>query len=558
MDAEREISRQETAGDTDFPSATRLRLRVGGNCNTDFLVPGLRVTLLDEGILASVTTTAYDDWIGAALDGDGETDVWVIWLSAIGWTLNGQRREMLPLEPVIAALHAICDRGERVLLILPEPCRMETDPFSPFLEWRRRITERLLADIPERVCALNPEPIVRMVGTQLWYADRYWITAKCPCSPDAATFLAQWAGLAVSRMVRPRVRAVVTDLDNTLWGGIVGEDGVHGVDLDAHGTGAPYLALQRFLKDLSKTGVPLAVASKNNPEDAIAVFRERREMILKEDDFVLLSMTWADKAEAIQEIADELRLGLDSICFLDDSPHERAEALFHLPDLLVPDLPESPEERVGWLVDSGLFLNPAPNKDDAARAQFYKADTKRKRVERSISNRDEFLSGLKMAITPQSINQDILGRVTQLVQKTNQFNLTNRRHDSKAMLAISRKQGTYPYAFSVNDCFGDAGMVGVLIAETADVGVMEIDTWVLSCRVINRGIEQAMFEHLCRWAIGQGITRLRGRYMKNAKNGLVANLFSSLGLTPVGRDDRGEVFEGKIPPLPPHHLTFAE
>ncbi len=553
---EREIRRLERQGRDGLP-AKKLRVVLGGNCNVDFLAPGLRAALFQEDIHAEVELTDYDDWIGAALSGRSQGDVWVIWLSSLGFSRGGQARPPLAYDQIFAAAEALTGRGSRSVIILPEPLLLESDPFSPFASWRSEISSTLRGSPAlSGAVFLDPDPVLRQVGSKQWHAERYWVSAKCPCHPNAATRLAQQIGATLARMVKPKVRAIVVDLDNTLWGGILGEDGVHGLELDPHGAGAPFLALQRFLKDLSERGVPLSVASKNDPDEATEAFAQRPEMILKRDDFVYFEAGWEEKAKSIVRIAEGLNLGLESLCFLDDSPHERAEARFHLPDLIVPELPEAPEERLAYLVGSRLFYQPVVGADDVKRVAFYKGEAARKHAAAVIGDQDSYLRSLDMKLRPMRIGLDNLTRVESLVQKTNQFNLTNRRHGASALKAFVDDPEAYAYCYAVHDRFGEAGIVGVLLATVSRDSVAEIDTWLMSCRVINRGVEFAMYEHLAGWARARGVEAIKATYVASKRNGQVADLYDRLQLQRREDDQDGVRYRGSAFVVPKHFLEI--
>lgn len=507
---------------------TSQKIFVGGNCTVEFLLPGLRTGLATEGINATLDPATYDAWIGDVLSGGGEADVAVLWLSAIGASAGGITRGDFDFGAIAAATGKLVQRGQLVITIMPEPLPAEHSPFSPFSAWRREQLRALDEALPAEVVRLDISSLQWGQPAAEWFADRYWTSAKSPLHPNAVTRVGIEVAAVVSRCLKPKIRAVVVDLDNTLWGGVVGEDGVEGLELDPHGGGRAFIEMQQFLKDMMDLGIPVSVASKNNPEDCLRVFEERPEMVLKHEDFVYFEASWAPKHEAIARIASDLRLGIDSVCFIDDSPHEREQARAYLPELVVPEVDPDPEKRVVDLVRSRLFLWPRVQAEDRNRVDQYHADVQRRDLADAARDYDTYLKGLDMRLVAQRIDSSNLPRVASLLQKTNQFNLTTVRHSGQDVAAMSENAQNYAYCFSLTDRFGDAGIVSVIVGIQDDTGI-SIDTWLMSCRVLQRGVEKAALDHLRRWAKANNVSTLRGAYRPTRKNGLVERHYDDLG-----------------------------
>ena len=524
--------KQSRSDEGNLGGRTRLRCRLAGNCNTNFLEPALAVTLSAEGFAPDITSADFDGWIQAAIEGETPTDWWIVWLSSMGLTRGGAQRPELDVAAWRTAKAAILARGESLLVVPPEPLEWEEDPFSPFTAWRRHALQ-LIEDAfaPESVI-LPVENVQRRVGQALWHAPRYWTTAKIACHPDAVAAVGVTLGRTVARAIRPRVKAIVVDLDNTLWGGVVGDDGPEGLELDSNGEGRPFLDMQRFLLDLSGTGVPISVASKNDLEQASRPFKERPEMILKREDFVYFHASWNSKREAIEAIARDLNLGLDAICFLDDSPHERHEARTYLPELVVPELPDDPEERVSFLLRSGLFGTPIMRTEDRQRAKMYREEAGRQEALREAPDKATYLKSLDMRLRVERISAKNLPRAESLIQKTNQFNVTGRRNTGPRLMELAQDEAGYAYCASLRDRFGDSGIIGVLIARRGD-GKAIIEDWVLSCRAFGRQVEDAMFDHLVAWAQGRGCENIETEFMLTRKNGLVPDILRRLEFEPT-------------------------
>jgi FkbH-like protein len=536
-----------------------MRIALAGNINGDFLAPGLQIGLADLAIKARIIALPYDSWIPEALDGGIEAGVWVIWISAMGASRGQTERSALDVGGIAAAVRALVVRGCQVVVILPEALSVEDDPFSPFVSWRASLVDQLREALSGSAILLSLDSLQRSVGPG-WFATRYWTLAKCPCHPDAATAVAEFVADVLVNLNRQDIRAIVCDLDDTLWGGIVGEVGPEGLRLDPDGDGSPFLALQRYLKDISDTGIPLSVVSKNDPDQARRPFIERDEMVLQYDDFVYFSASWNSKYEAIAEIIKDLNLGPDQVCFLDDSPFERDQARRFLPGLIVPELDKDPEQRLKRIIDTGMFIRPILRAEDKARVDMYRADKARRILSEKVNDPIQYLRGLEMRLKPTRIAGDSLPRIAQLVQKTNQFNLTNKRIESNDILAIAQNNENFAYGYSISDRFGDSGLIGVVLGtRTADV--LDIEVWLLSCRVFNRTVEYAVFAHVLDWCVRSGVRALRANYNPSPKNKLLRNFLPNLGFTPIEpRTDECQSFTYQCdsPILRDHHLLILD
>ena len=501
-----------------------LRIVLGGNANLDFLVPGLRVALAEEGFASEVTGSSYGNWITDTFD-ERPVDAWVVWLSAMGASAGGTVRGEVDVDAVATAVGRLTARGTRVIVIPPEPLLLEDDPFSPFLVWRRDLIERLTGSLPRAAVLLPVEHLVRRIGIDAWTATRYWEQAKAPCHPDGMTAVGADVASVLARLVRPRVKAIALDLDDTIWGGLVGEVGPGGLTLDPNGPGRAFLELQRLILDLTERGIAVGVVSKNDDAQARRPFTERTEMLLSLDTFVSFQASWGPKPEAIAKLAQQLNVGIDAICFLDDSPVEREAARQLLPGLIVPELPAAPEKRVPYLLRTRLFMAPVVSDEDRLRVAFYKRSTKPV----PPGDLDGYLAGLDMVLEPIRVDGESFDRVLSLLHKTNQFNVTMWRPTPSELQALVDDDDAYAYAFRLRDRLGDAGIITALLARTdGDLG--RVTAWVMSCRVFGRGVEWAVAEHLAAWLDERGLSRIEVPYVQGPRNGLVAEILPELGL----------------------------
>ena len=335
---------------------------------------------------------------------------------------------------------------------------------------------------------------------------------------------------------------MVVDLDDTLWGGIVGEVGWEGVNIDLDETGYGYIRLQRFLKGLHDKGVLLAVISKNNREDALEVFRNRPEMILHEEHFAELRINWEPKSTNLAAIFESLNLTPIGTAFIDDSPSERDEIRHAFPDVFVPEFPNDFVDLVPELLRTGQFSVPVVTRDDLNRQIMYKEEKGRKDLRANLINIDAFYESLDLKLTAQILGPANEQRVLDLIAKTNQFNLTTRRHNRDKLVQIAGCSGNMVYGFNLTDRYGSYGTVGAVVA-LRDGDVLKIDSWVLSCRAMGRTVEQGIIRYIAEKARADGIKRIVGEFIPTQKNMPVADLYVSLGFDRMDSDGETLLYE---------------
>ncbi len=375
-------------------------------------------------------------------------------------------------------------------------------------------------------------------GLRQWHDDRYWFHGKQAMSPSAIPRLAQEIASTI-RSARGRARkCLVVDLDNTLWGGVVGDDGVEGLKLAGTAVGEAHLALQDHLVDLRRRGILLAVCSKNDDATARAPFEQRDDMRLRLSDFVAFSASWKPKPEGIRAIADELSIGLDSIVFVDDNVAERAFVRSELPQVDVIHMPADPSGFARTVASYSGFDAVTLSAEDLVRTDQYRARAAAASARDDAASLDEFLLGLEMRCEVRPIDSLTVERAAQLVGKTNQWNLTTRRRTAGDLAAVAAEPSTIALTVRLVDRFVDHGIVGVLIA-TVENGAVDIDTFLMSCRVIGRSLERSMLDDLVERAERRGVTLIRGQYVPSGRNDVVSDVFSNLGFAPAGESDDG-------------------
>jgi FkbH-like protein len=375
--------------------------------------------------------------------------------------------------------------------------------------------------------------------------SRLWLTARVPWSDSMHLALAR-EYVRYMRALRGMTRkCIVLDLDNTLWGGVVGEDGVDGIQLGADAPGNAFVAFQRELERLWRRGVLLAIASKNNYADVAPVFEGHPAMVLRWSHVAAQRINWSPKAANLRELASELNIGLDSLVFLDDNPVERAAVRAEVPEVLVPDLPRDPALYRAALLELDVFESLGLTAEDRNRGKLYAEQAERRAFEASAQDGslEDYLERLDIVVEFAPVDARTLTRVAQLTNKTNQFNMTTRRYTEGEILAM-QAAGHDVVAMRVADRFGDNGLVGVAILGPLSDGIKEIDTLLMSCRVMGRGVESAFVAHLAEHARAQAATSLRGRYIPTPKNAPARDCYARLGFARAEEQPDGtEVWE---------------
>jgi FkbH-like protein len=412
---------------------------------------------------------------------------------------------------------------------LPGSPRFLINEFNRRLVQQARQQSRLILDV---------NALASLVGHAAWSAGRYWYAAKYPFATAMIPLYADNIMRIIAAQMGRSRRVLVLDLDNTMWGGIVGDDGIEGLALgNGSALGEAHSALQRMALSLKERGIILCVSSKNDEAIALDAFRNHPEMILKEEDIVAFRVNWEDKAANIKTIADAIDLGLDSFVFLDDNPAERKRVRDALSSVAVPELPEDPSHWLAVFQTAGYFEQAGFSKEDQLRAGFYKSNALRAAQMERIGDHDEYLRSLGMTLSIAPFDNTGRKRIAQLISKSNQFNLTTRRYSETEIAAMQSNSDVFTLQARLEDIFGDNGMISAVICRQAGP-CWEVDTWIMSCRVLGRRVEETLLQYLVEQARLRGITEIIGRYIPTAKNGLVRDHFSRLGFVQI--DSRNE------------------
>jgi FkbH-like protein len=378
------------------------------------------------------------------------------------------------------------------------------------------------------------------VGADSWFDIIRYHEAKIPFRFELGPLVADHLCRILAAISGTSCRALVLDLDDTLWGGVVGDDGIAGIRLGQNSAeGEAYLAFQRFVLNLRQRGIVLAVCSKNTDAIAREPFQHHPEMLLKEEHFAVFQANWLDKAANLRTIAATLGLGLESIAFADDNPAERARVRQDLPMVSVIELGSEPAFFPARIADSGVFEHLQLNSEDRLRADSYRARSLVAAHAPTVGSYDDYLRSLEMTLSVSPFDAVGRSRIAQLINKSNQFNLTTRRYSETDVQRFEASPGEFLcWQARLDDAFGQHGVISVLIIRKL-AKEWTIDTWLMSCRVLMRGVEEALMNLLMQDARNAGVEVVLGEYIPTARNALVADLYIRLGFVPIEVDAKG-------------------
>jgi FkbH-like protein len=399
--------------------------------------------------------------------------------------------------------------------------------------------------------------LANAVGTYQWFDERQWYMSRVPMANSYIPLYADCLAKLLAAIRGKSKKCLVLDLDNTLWGGVIGDDGLEGIQIgQGHPVGESFLAIQQWAKSLKTLGIILAVCSKNDKVVALEAFQKHPGMLLKEDDFAVFIANWDDKASNIRKIAEILNIGMDAMVFVDDNPAEREIIRTMIPEISVPELPKDPSQFLRILCAARYFEKIDFTADDAQRNVQYAGNAQRQAMLQKAPNLTDYLISLEMKIHFAPFNETGRKRIVQLINKTNQFNLTTRRYTEADVMGFEKSDCYSTLQVHLQDKFGDNGMISVVICKNAG-DCWEIDSWLMSCRVIKRRVEEAVCDTLVTIARSNGIEKIRGFYRPTEKNKLVRNHYQQLGFELISSNDSEDIWELEIERYQPMHPPIA-
>lgn len=562
--------------------AKKVRIAILGGATTEFLESPLELELETQGLDCELHCSEYNTFVPEMMDGGSPTaafgpDVAILLLTPFNiadWPAVGDSPERVQAladglcdhwlglcaafhghtksEIIVSNLHLLPTRAVGSL-----GSRLAWEPNS----YLRRVNRTLSERAPAYVHLFDLETLSADYGTANWFDARFWHHSKQPVSFACLVPFIRNLSAIVGALYGRTAKCLVLDLDNTLWGGVVGDDGLEGIKIgEGDAESEAFKAFQSYLKVLNERGLLLAVCSKNEEENALAPFAELPEMVLKRDDFVAFKANWEPKSENLKAIAEALNIGLDSLVFVDDNPAEREQVRQSLPQVKVVELSEDPSEYPRLLDRSGWLEAIKLTDEDRKKTAQYQENAERQAMQSQAGDYDSYLASLDQRAVIGAFDQKNLDRITQLINKTNQFNLTTQRLTRSEVEALMARDDTVTATVRLIDRFGDNGLISVLSGHRED-GTLHIDQWLMSCRVFKRGVEQLLANHLFDLARDLGVEKVRGTYIPTPKNKIVADLYPSLGFRRSNGDqEASSVWDIELDDYKPFpvHISPAE
>ena len=543
------LARRALASLAPLGAFQRFRLGVISNHTLAFLKDALAAAGLARGLLIEFVEAPYDHVAAFAYGeanpfADIKLDALLVVLYETAFPRNAglldESAEAADVEAAAALIEQLAEAGRRkcraplILATLPEntvriaSAELATAGAGPRLS--SKINQAMIAGAQRRRWILwDQAGLAARIGGREWFDPVQFFVAKAPFRIGLRAVVADHLSSLVAAMTGRSGRAIVLDLDNTLWGGVVADDGLAGLRLGQNSAeGEAYVAFQRFVLELRRRGVVIAVCSKNSDEIAREPFRSHPEMVLREEHIAVFQASWEDKATSLQAIAGSLKLGLESLVFVDDNPAERFRVRQELPLVKVPEIGDDPAEFASRICDSGVFEHLQLNADDLGRARSYGDGARRAAVSSKVGHYDDYLKSLQMRMTVSRFDEIGRARIVQLINKSNQFNLTTRRYNEEDVRALESDPHALCWQIRLDDAFAAHGMVGVVILRLAPAA-WTIDTWLQSCRVLERGVEETVMNLVMQRARAAGVQKVQGAYLPTARNGLVADFYERLG-----------------------------
>lgn len=529
------LARAYAAANLPAGPARRLRIGLLGAQTLSFLAGPLAAAGPARGLIVDVVEAAYGQlapfaYGGASPFGGAALDAVLVVLD--GGSPGGADEAMALIDALAERVRSL--GATPIVATIPSPAAIAMSGDLVIATSARRTIAAVNDHIVTGAAAgrwlvWDMNGLAARVGHDRWHDPVRLHLAKIPFAVDLAPLAADHLAALLAAMAGKAARAAVVDLDNVLWGGVIGDDGVDGIRIGQYSAeGEAFVAIQRHLLALRERGVVLAVCSKNNDVIARQPFRDHPDMLLREEHFAVFQANWSDKASNVRAIADALRLGEDALVFIDDNPAERDRVRQELPLVHVPEMGDDPAYYPRLLLQSGLFEHLPLTADDRARAEAYGAEARRVAIRDKVGSYDDYLRSLGMTMTIRRFDAIGLPRIAQLVGKSNQFNLRSMRYNEEQLRALGDSPDRLCWQVRLGDRFGDHGMIAVVIVDTSGEEWF-IDNWLQSCRVLERGVEAAIMNALEAAAKAAGAVRIVGEYIPNARNALVADFYPRMG-----------------------------
>ena len=546
-----------------------MKIAIASNINVDFLGEYMERYLSNHGIEAEIYLSGFNQIAQEVLDPNSsakrfDPDYFLIfldieeylWELLLDKALTDHLKEeaMKKVEELIEIFEKASDEFKYILVnnVFIRPigtALLEYNTGYSLKELEMEINRKLLEIARRRrnIYIVDYKSMIEEWGWKNLYDSKLFYLGSIRFNKKGFEELAKLYGRYIRSISGKIKKVLVLDADGVLWGGIIGEDGISGIKLDVQKEGRIYRDFQRVVAGLNQKGIVLALNSKNNEEDVKEVFKNHQGMVLKEEDFAVMKINWRDKVTNMMEISKELNLGLDSFVFIDDSEFERGFIKRELPQVVVPDFPEDVSKLLEFIdeIEREYFPKVKLTEEDKKRGQMYKAQVKREELRKRVKTLDDFLRSLKMRMYVGLVDNNTIGRVAQLTQRTNQFNMTTRRYTEEDIRRME-EEGYKIYWMRLEDKFGDNGIVGVIIIGY-EGNKARIDTFLMSCRVIGRKAEDAFIWYVEEEMMKEGIEEIEAEYIPTKKNTLVKEKYEELGYKLVEEKEGGKYYRKKLP-----------
>jgi FkbH-like protein len=560
---DRALMKIQDAARAEASVAKPVRLALLGSSTLSHLVPGIRVACYRRGLWVEIHEGDYGLYrYELEQAGQPESALHVFAPDVILLAVDAHHAARGTAEEALADMQACWDFARQNLgcavlqqTLLPvfpallgsNEHRLVSSPHA--IVQRVNTMLRASADVAH-VPLLALDSFAQQEGLREWHDAALWHRSKQEVHPRVAHLYGEHVARLLANMRGISYKCLVLDLDNTLWGGVIGDDGLDGIVLgQGNAVGESFVAFQQYAKALAQRGVVLAVCSKNDEANALAPFAQHPEMVLRRDDIAVFTANWQDKATNLRNIAAQLNLGLDSLVFADDNPAERGLVRQELPMVAVPEMPEDPADYVEVVAAGGYFEAASITDDDRVRAQQYQANAARESAKASATDLPAYLRSLEMKLIWKAFDSVSLTRITQLINKTNQFNLTTQRYTEAEVKAIMESPSSVTLQLRLTDRFGDNGIISLLIGKLCDDKTLVMDTWLMSCRVLGRQVEEATLNLLVEQARAAGAAAIEGVYIPTKKNGMVQDHYGRLGFEKI-EDNRWRLSLDQFEPRP--------
>ncbi len=532
-------------------SASPIRLAVLGSSTLSHLIPGIRVGALRRGIDVYIYEAPYGMYRQELADPTAgvhafKPDVVLLAFDAYhlagaeGATAEESLRAMEDSWRITKSSLGCIVLQQTVLPLFQSLLGNNEHRHSrsaQSLVWKVNQQLRSLAD-SHGVHLISVDTFAAAAGVTTWHDEALWHRSKQEIHPRVAHLYGDHVGRLLAAIRGRSRKCLVLDLDNTLWGGVIGDDGVAGIAIgQGSAVGEAHLAFQRYAMELARRGVILAVCSKNDEANALEAFDKHPDMLLRRRDIACFVANWGDKATNLRHIAQRLNIGIDSLVFADDNPFERNLIRQELPEVAVPELPEDPAGFAACVAAAGYFEALGVTDEDEERTAQYRANAEREQLRESVTDMTAYLSSLRMELQYKPFDRIGLPRIVQLINKTNQFNLTTRRYTEPEVERLLTDDAALHLQFRLLDRFGDNGVIALVIGRLNGQREMVLDTWLMSCRVLGRQVESATLNVVAARAREAGARVLVGIFKPSAKNGMVKDHYAKLGFEPAADGD---------------------